>query len=230
MILTCDKCHTRYLLPTHLLGADGRRVRCTLCSHEWFQIPEDDDFSDSLVDAELTPDSVNTFSEDMDMPILVQDVIPPDPKKLFKWQSGMSTGMMAALFIAVLLFTGLLMFRGPVTKIWPDSLALYTALGLTDPIPGEGLVFENLQATTSYNAEGVEILRVTGDVMNIRNYPVRVPGLRFALRREDGSEVETWSYPSPNADIPAQQSIPLTATYPQIAADVKEVNVRFVEE
>ena len=230
MILTCDKCHTRYLLPTHLLGAEGRRVRCTICREEWFQIPEDDDFGDSQEDFTATHDYVNEISDNDDLPLLAQDVIPPEPKKFFKWRSGMSTGLMAAVFIAVALFTGLLMFRESVTGLWPDSAALYDVLGLKDPIPGEGLVFENLKATTSYNSKGVEILSVTGDVMNIRNYPVQVPGLRFALRRKDGSEVESWSYPSPKADIPAQQSIPLTANYPEIAADVVELNVKFIAE
>lgn len=228
MILTCEKCHTRYLLPTHLLGADGRRVRCTICSHEWFQMPEEDDFEESLSESAPIIDSVNSLEEDSDLPVLAQDVIPPERK--IKFQPGMPTGLMAAVFTGVLVMTGLLMFREPVGKLWPDSIALYDALGLTGPIPGEGLVFENLTATTSYNAEGVEILRVTGDVVNIRSFPVDVPGLQFTLRREDGSEVERWSYPSPNADIPAQQSIPLTATYPKIAADVKELNVRFIAE
>ena len=190
MILTCEKCHTRYLLPTHVLGVDGRRVRCTICSEEWFQIPEEDDFGDSP--EEFTPilDSVNQTDQNDDIHLLAEAVIPPEPKKFFTWHSGISTGLMASVFLAVALFTGLLMFRGPVTNIWPDSAALYDALGLKDPIPGEGLVFENLKASTSYNAKGVEILSVTGDVVNIRNYPVQVPGLRFSLRRKDGSEVE----------------------------------------
>lgn len=224
MILTCEECHTRYLLPTHLLGADGRRVRCTICSHEWFQVPQEESFADILAEVPPLQDSVNH-----DLPVLAQDVIPQESKK-FKLKPDMLAGMAAAALLGVVVFACLLMFRAPVMKAWPDSLALYDAMGLAGEIPGDGLVFENLKATTSYNAKGVEILSVTGEVMNIRNYPVRVPGLRFALRREDGSEVETWSYPSPDADIPAQKSIPLTATYPQIAADVKELNVRFVEE
>ncbi|MCB1556846.1 MAG: zinc-ribbon domain-containing protein [Alphaproteobacteria bacterium] len=43
MILTCEKCSTRYLLSAAALGTDGRRVRCTMCRHEWFQSPDSDD-------------------------------------------------------------------------------------------------------------------------------------------------------------------------------------------
>lgn len=228
MILTCEECHTRYLLPTHLLGADGRRVRCTICSHEWFQTPEEESFADILAEVPPLQDSVNQYHDD-DLPVLAQDVIPAESEK-FNFEPGMLAGMAAAALVGIVIFAGLVIFRAPVMKAWPDSLALYDAMELAGPIPGEGLVFENLKATTSYNAKGVEILSVTGEVMNIRAYPVRVPGLRFALRREDGSEVESWSYASPAADILAQKSIPLTATYPQIAVDVKALNVRFVEE
>ncbi len=228
MILTCEECHTRYLLPTHLLGADGRRVRCTICSHEWFQIPEEESFADILAEIPPPDDSVNNYRDD-DLPVLAQDVIPAESGK-FKLEPGMLTGMASAVLFGIVIFACLVIFREPVTRAWPDSLALYETMGLAGEIPGDGLVFENLKATTSYNAKGVEILSVTGEVMNIRDYPVRVPGLRFALRREDGSEVESWSYASPAADIPPLKSIPLTATYPQIAADVKALNVRFVEE
>ncbi len=228
MILTCEECHTRYLLPTHLLGADGRRVRCTICQHEWFQIPEQEEsFAEVLAETNL--DSVNIDRESDDLPILASDVIPAETKS-FQMEPGMLAGMMTAALMGVVIFACLVIFREPVTRVWPDSVAFYNAMGLTGPIPGEGLVFENMKATTSYNADGVELLNTTGDVLNIRDYPVRVPGLRFALRREDGSEVETWSYPSPNADIPAKESIPLTANYPQIAPDVKELNVRFISE
>lgn len=247
MILTCEDCHTRYLLPTHLLGNDGRQVRCTICSHEWFQIPEDDDgidielpepadespsFAETLSQVEFV-DSVN--EEIPDDRMLASDLIPAEKKKRsFRLQPGLQPGMgkglVAAGLLGVVICALLIILREPVMGVWPNSMALYQAIGLQDPVPGEGLVFEDLKATTSYNAQGVEILRLTGTIRNLRNYPVRVPGLRFALRRADNSEVETWLYPSPNADMPPHGAIPLNATYPQIAADVKLLNVRFIAE
>lgn len=240
MILTCEDCHTRYLLPTHLLGPDGRRVRCTICGHEWYQIPEDEPLEgegsesslpDDLSFAEILQQAEGYDSVKEPIPddrMLASDLIPPVKKSLLK--PGMGLGLLGALLAAIVLLSLFAMLRGPIMSLWPNSLVLYQMIGMEPAIPGEGLVFEDLKATTSYNAQGVEILRLTGTVRNVRDYPVRVPGLRFALRREDGSEVETWSYPSPKADIAAGGTIPLSAEYPQIAADVKELNVRFVEE
>lgn len=264
MILTCEDCHTRYLLPTHLLGADGRRVRCTICGHEWYQIPEEDgeggdshstwrnddadnlpidDIEDADLDLDLQESEEDiSFSELLrksaaedsvkeslaDDRMLASDVIPPEKKS---WrQPGLAQGVLAALLTGLVILALLVIARGPVMNLWPNSLALYQLIGLEPPIPGEGLVFEDLKATTSYNAQGVEILRLTGTVRNLRDYPLVVPGLRFALRRADGSEVETWSYPSPDAKIEAGGTIPLSAEYPQIAADVKELNVKFINE
>lgn len=37
MIVTCPACHTEYRLDPNLLGAEGRKVGCADCSHQWFQ-------------------------------------------------------------------------------------------------------------------------------------------------------------------------------------------------
>ena len=39
MILECDECHSRYLVPDSAIGAEGRVVRCANCRHSWFQTP-----------------------------------------------------------------------------------------------------------------------------------------------------------------------------------------------
>lgn len=52
MILTCEKCHTRYLLASHMLGYEGRTVRCTHCGHEWYQEKTEDQEKETADDSE----------------------------------------------------------------------------------------------------------------------------------------------------------------------------------
>ncbi len=230
MILNCEKCHTRYLLPTHLLGPDGRRVRCTICSHEWFQIPEEDEdslsFSDTLAE-ELESVKYNEVSGDL--PVLLEtSSVSPEGKRGEWFSPAVISGMAAAAVIFVSVLAGLLAFREPVMRSWPASLAFYDALGVAGPTPGDGLIFEDLKAVTTFNAKGVEILSVDGKIMNIKPYPVQVPGLRFSLRTKDGEEVEHWSLESPKTDIPSQQSMPFSSVYPEIGENVTDLNISFV--
>lgn len=40
MILTCESCHTQFSVPSEALLPSGRRVKCSRCTHTWFQKPE----------------------------------------------------------------------------------------------------------------------------------------------------------------------------------------------
>src|SRR5687767_9418727 len=100
MILICENCKTRYLLPTHALGADGRRVRCTNCAHEWFQEPDDMESVEPPEDIEPIPESVMPVPDDSGLPALFEPMpdLPPPPPSNGRW-SGYATA--ALLFLAV---------------------------------------------------------------------------------------------------------------------------------
>lgn len=51
MIITCEKCQARYLVPDLSIGTEGRSVRCTNCEHLWFQ-ELDEDALEALKEAE----------------------------------------------------------------------------------------------------------------------------------------------------------------------------------
>ena len=40
MILTCPQCETHFEIDASLIGADGKKVRCSQCAHIWFHEPE----------------------------------------------------------------------------------------------------------------------------------------------------------------------------------------------
>ena len=77
MILTCPQCKTKFSVPTTALGEEGRKVRCTLCEHTWFQTPngvkpqdEPDDVLvdqafENLVDQDQDADSFSNDDQDL---------------------------------------------------------------------------------------------------------------------------------------------------------------------
>jgi predicted Zn finger-like uncharacterized protein len=75
MILTCPECSTRFRVPTESLG-DGRTVRCSRCSHRWFQAPEED--APAPAAAESAMEDVLPADIPDDVPGAVDDVEPED--------------------------------------------------------------------------------------------------------------------------------------------------------
>ncbi len=94
MIITCDKCATRFNLDESLLDADGSTVRCSRCQHIFTAFPpspepdfddpglEDTDFTDTDFDSDLEFDD-SDFDEDEDEALTENDFQETDePEKM----------------------------------------------------------------------------------------------------------------------------------------------------
>ena len=58
MTAQCPQCQTKYLLPDHLLGPRGARVRCPGCGHRFDVVPGSD-ASDAAPSGEPLTDATN---------------------------------------------------------------------------------------------------------------------------------------------------------------------------
>ncbi|MDD3081278.1 MAG: zinc-ribbon domain-containing protein, partial [Desulfobacterales bacterium] len=54
MIITCDKCNTRFSLDDALIKATGTKVRCKQCEHVFDVYPSGKPASDDKGDAEIS--------------------------------------------------------------------------------------------------------------------------------------------------------------------------------
>ncbi len=43
MIIYCPNCESRFSVPDSALGNIGKRLKCSVCSHEWFEFKDDED-------------------------------------------------------------------------------------------------------------------------------------------------------------------------------------------
>lgn len=97
MILICPECQTRFLLPSTAIPIDGRKVRCSVCSHIWLQEKP----LDNVYGAGTGPDG----DEDADIAAAADKGRKDDAGKggIIPFLVGM--GLVFAVFFAYLLMT-----------------------------------------------------------------------------------------------------------------------------
>ena len=136
---------------------------------------------------------------------------------LSKLQSGI-----LALIVANAIVIG---WRGDFVRAMPQTASFYALLGL--PVNVRGLDFEELGTTTEQH-EGVPILVISGDIVNITGKAVTVPHLRFAVRNAARQEIYSWTAVPPRALLPAGQGIAFHTRLASPPPESHDVVVRFL--
>ena len=227
MILTCEECQTRYLLGSGLLGADGRRVRCSHCGHEWYQEPEEgESFAETLAKADPIPDSVKPDVEDFDDH--KPPVLPVYTDSAAAHAKGGVAGYLLAAAVLLLAMGAGFVFSAGIVRLWPDSYALYDALHIAPKLPGDGLVIDRVRAEVVAGDRGLNILKVSGYAMNKAEdkKDSDIPPLRVTLRRKGGAEIDSWLIAAPKDVLGYEEEVAFSTTYPAPPLDAAEVNVR----
>lgn len=243
MILNCENCATRYLVPNHAVGPEGRHVKCTVCNNEWFQEPElpeipegesDHDFPEEERDEsaaaafeepddlEPIPEAVKPVPEGSSVP-----VIPGDDHQS-KWPVDRLMGYAAAAAVFFVILGVLVLMRTTVSQVWPPSAALFETIGVPVTVAGEGLILDRIKAIADINEDGVNVLNIEGTIINLQNEKVRVPPLQTSLRTIDGDVYDSWKIEPENDQLDPQGEMAFQTSYPAIPGDVKEVNIQFV--
>lgn len=222
MILTCENCHARYLVPGHALGEGGRQVRCTNCGHEWYQEPDAEVQSAKPEDLEPIPESVRPVPDSSSVPSL------PGEASESNRHLAEFAGYAAALLVFIAILGALVLAREPVMRMWPATAAFYQAIGYETPVPGESLIFEQLHAVSDVNDDGVQVIVIEGRIINLSSQDVTVPTLQASLRQDDGDIVEQWRFAPDQARLQGQGETTFRTVYPGIFDGVREVNVRFI--
>lgn len=232
MIITCEQCNARYLLASLLLGVAGRKVRCGVCGHEWYQEPVDEPYTRESADAasfhdmldqeslEPIPEGVKPIPEGSNVPVLHGEKLPGAKKA--------TSGAIAAVLVFLLLSGALLALRGQVVQIWPPAALVFELAGFPTPVPGEGLIFDHITATAKPDENGKYILVLEGNIINLKSKESAIPHILATLRNTGGEPGESWSINTGQNRIGAEQTIPFTTTFDNLPADMEEVNVRFV--
>jgi predicted Zn finger-like uncharacterized protein len=227
MLLTCPDCKTRYLLPAHTLAPGGRHVKCTHCGAVWQQEPDPDELREEPGDdLDDIPDAIKPLPPGSGIPRVTEPVAAEEAAE--ESQRGRLGGYIAAAVVFLLIFAGLAAAHGPVVRAWPSSMLLYRTLAL-EATPGEGLVFDRLQAKAEKSPQGGgEVFVVEGQVINLTRKPQAVPMIEASLRTEKGEALAQWLIAPPEEIIAKEGTMPFRAEYRADHMDAKNILVRFV--
>lgn len=222
MILTCPECSTRYALDSALLEPKGRRVRCTECAAIWFEEPETPEIPPPIPSSlEDIPQSVRPLPEAV---LLPQSL----PSKRLPVVAGIAAGVALAGLLAAGTGWGAVEKRDFIARLWPPSVLIFESAGFRIPVPGEGLVFDQVQADLVGTPEAGATLSVTGKIINMTGATLPLPILVASLSgREDPVPAAIWTEALPISEIEGEASFAFKITHAVQESDGDTLTLRF---
>jgi predicted Zn finger-like uncharacterized protein len=232
MIIACPQCTTRYTVDGHAFRAPGRTVRCTTCDHTWFQAPPKPVPAAAqglaLADGNADGDMAQAGSGEIESETARMVAAARQSAARFRDAMARRRGHLrewSLLVVSVALFVvGGLALRETAVRLAPGTAAIYAAAGL--PVNVRGLELRNVGYDRQYE-NGVFVLSIKGEVVNIRDEPMSVPKLRFGLRDGLRQELYHWNMKVSKDQLQADEAVAFVARVASPPVDAYEVEVRF---
>jgi len=183
MRIKCPDCFAQFDVPDGAIKADGRKLRCGHCKHQWHQLPIVETTLNDLTvnnDKTIGTDSLETVDADP-IETVVEFQLPPIPKKEDIDSSNIKEirsfsfilGILVVITITTLI--GVLFGRNIIVAYIPSTSIFFNALGLHVPVTGESLIIKNVGVWREKKGS-IEVLAVKGEIFNssktIQNVPI----------------------------------------------------------
>ncbi|HEX3942847.1 MAG TPA: DUF3426 domain-containing protein [Rhizomicrobium sp.] len=176
MIVTCPQCATRYRIAENKFPPGGKTVRCTKCGRSWVQQPSDDDqLTEGAIDAQADEGAGS-----------LAKTVRPKGQRL-----AVVTAFLGLVGVAALIVWGLLYYRDLVASIWPQSAALYRAVGV--PPQSKGVLLTDVTYHRDTEA-GLPVLTIRGTAVNTTLKEMTVPQIKVTLSDSGGRSVDHWVF------------------------------------
>ena len=133
MILTCPNCATGFFVDDHLIGRDGRQVKCDECGEVWTAHQEDPAAEAPTLPAETTaePPSRTPEPEVAATMFAPQKTLPAPPRGL----TPARRRVLITLLIPAVAMVAVIAVQGAIVKVAPATGEVYRVLGLAAPTP-----------------------------------------------------------------------------------------------
>ena len=222
----------RYVVADGSIGEAGRKVKCASCGHQWFQepvAPTDEPVPEIVMEDALRrkeappkpadiPDGVKPPQGETPPPVTADTAKVMRDKDLI----AKVCGFFGAFLVFLVLFLMLAIFKGPVVKAFPPSVMFYELIKLEPPVPGKGLVIDQLHAEIKGDA-----LVVEGRLINLTTKDIAIPPLRVGILDEAGAEIGAQPVALEARTLGAESDMPLSITLPIPAQEGVSLRVGF---
>ena len=145
MILTCPNCATDFLIPDHLIGPEGREVKCDECGEVWIG---------GVKTVAPEPEPVAATAKSPSVAAVPEPAVPnvmfaprkaasapkrgrgrTTPAAVAPKSARGRTAMIFVLLVLSLIGAGFLAFHGAEVKAWLASTGVYRAIGISRAPP-----------------------------------------------------------------------------------------------
>lgn len=225
------------------IGPNGRSVSCARCEAVWFAEGTDPDalaLADNktvLITPEPEPELVTEVDLQPELPleantsgsgavgahVLLRDKA--DAEKMAKRKRLIGAIWVVPLAALVGLAAISLVKRQDIVTSQPKAATLYAALGMD--VKANGLDIRGLSSERLV-VDGDEILRVTGEVVNLTSQAKTSPLVQIRLENRSGEALTDW-FVEPGT-IPAKDSVKIETDYPAPPIDGVELRYRFAPD
>lgn len=244
MRVTCPNCQSKFKVPNKALGDKGRKVRCGSCQHQWFQTPpapKAGPEADAVpaADAPLEEQAAPADPpEDAEAPGDSEEFDPPPLRGLTRERGfrprdkparRVPMALLVLLGIAVAIPAALFAARESLVHAWPASALLYQTVGLPVPVPGEGLVLQNVYV--QHRLEGtVTLLVVNGEIRNPSDRQRSIPAIQGTVLDAEGRQLQSWLFQPDPALLLPKDTVRFTSEFAGPAAGAAKVHVTFSDQ
>ena len=143
------------------------------------------------------------------------------PIRQYKLPRSVAIGLTAATVAAV----AVLGLRESIVRMVPGLAGTYAAIGL--PVNLRGLEFRGLK-TTQEIQDGVPVLVIEGEVVNVARHPVEVPRVRIAVLGPSQQELYAWTTLLQRSILADNEKVAFRSRLASPPPNGKEVLVRFL--
>lgn len=221
MIVSCPSCATRYEMPDQHLGPEGMSVRCRACGYRWTE-----GRAVQVIDVSPGPLPARYSESDREAERLIEAAQLAREAHIANRRRSIAERRAWACFAAALVLPVMFLAFYPdiVVRAAPAAARLYEKAGIKVNI--YGLEVQRVQQEHVI-VDGVRVLAIKGEIVNVSDVDRKIPALRFGLRNPGEGELYAWTVESAMRPLRPGEATTFSTRVASPPEAAQKVEIRF---